>query len=214
MLKQRLNYQTKPLNLPSFLLICVATAAIVVGNLRCNLWATSVAQLKSFRGQLNFVSSIKNGNGQRQCPAMIAPVRSGSHENNCVIGAQVRGKSWGSMCCMLHMQWTIKITKMAVDVAPVVLRCSSVSNSFSAACACSTVIWLKLARMRLGRVCVCMGVCVSGCDRHCVWQLASPLDCVVSAWEFQLEKSPREKFSHRSRTDQLRVHLLSLPGSC
>lgn len=29
--------------------------------------------------------------------------------------------SWGSMCCMLHMQWTIKITKMAVDVAPVVL---------------------------------------------------------------------------------------------
>lgn len=94
--KQRLNYQTKPLNLPleiSFFPshLCVATAAIVVGNLRFNLWATSVAQLKSFRGQLNFVSSIKNGNGQRQCPAMMAPVRSGSHENNCVIGAQVGG---------------------------------------------------------------------------------------------------------------------------
>lgn len=203
--------------------LCVATAAIVVGNLRCNLWATSVAQLKSFRGQLNFVSSIKNGNGQRQCPAMMAPVRFGSHENNCVIGAQVGGRVGEvcAACCTCSGQlksrkWLLMLRQLSCPVvcAPAGSFSCLVSNSFSAACACSTVIWLKLARMRLGRVCVCMGVCVSGCDRHCVWQLASPLDCVVSAWEFQLEKSPREKFSHRSRTDQLRLHLLSLPGSC
>jgi len=38
-------------------LICTA-ASRMAGHLQCNLWPTSVAQLKSFRGQLNFVSSI------------------------------------------------------------------------------------------------------------------------------------------------------------
>lgn len=56
-------------------------------------------------------------------------------------------------------------------------------------------------------LCVC--VCWPDCDQHCVWQLASPLDSphlhiAPAAWEFQLDKSPREKFSHRSRSDQLR----------
>lgn len=62
------------------------------------------------------------GNGQRAV-AMIR-ARSGSHENNCVIGAQV-GREEGTGACVqvcaacCTCQWTIKITKMAVDVAPV-----------------------------------------------------------------------------------------------
>lgn len=43
-------------------------ASRMAGHLQCNLWPTSVAQLKSFRGQLNFVSSIKISGHMRTIP--------------------------------------------------------------------------------------------------------------------------------------------------